>query len=714
MEGEIKKRILIIDDDKDIRQLLVHMLTKQSYIIIEACDGLDGLEKLKSESPDMVMVDVMMPRMNGFEFCEEASRLNSKKHIPIIIMTAQDDQDSVNLAYDKGATDFITKPINKAKLIHRVQFSLRASETTEKLANRERQLLSAQKIAKMGEWIYDRGKNEFLFSDEVANIFGVDKKQKLSYENLMKFVDSDDVDRVCGFIDGSTLDNQDYSVEYTINTKAGKAKRIRQIIDVEVNDPEKVFGVFQDISVLRNAEKKVNTLSFYDSVTGLPNRQFFKRILKKTIASSKRNNRQFALLDINLDRFMRINTTLGHDIGDNLLVAASQRLSQVIRESDTSIAEGEKSLFTSGMLAHFSGDDFMILLNDINNADDAAKVARQINSLFEKSFEISGKEVHMTTSTGIGVYPDDGENVEDLLKKVSVALHNAKETGRNCYRFYTESMNILSSQHLAMETDLRKALKEEQFELYYQPKVSLIDGSITGAEALIRWNHPTMGLVSPADFIPIAESNGLIVSITDWVIAEACRQLSTWDKKNFELESVSINITPASLLDKNINEHVFKHLRLADVEASRLEFEITESVLMEDVEVVLPILHELKSLGSKISIDDFGTGYSSLSYLKGLPISKLKIDQSFIRDLIHHKDGATIVNAIISLSHNLGFRVIAEGVEEKEQLEYLREHDCDVVQGYFYARPLPADEFFQWAMKYESEQLENEPEIMTG
>jgi len=659
----------------------------------------------------MVIADVKMPGMNGFEFCEAASRLNHQKYIPIIIMTAQDDPESVNLAYEKGASDFITKPINQAKLNHRVKFSLRASETSEKLASRERQLLSAQKVAKMGEWTYDIKNDEFLFSDEVANIFEVDKKEKISYDDLMQYIT--DEDKHSDEIKNSLASkNKDSSLEYTIKTDSGKLKRIRQVVDVtneEDDSKGKIFGIFQDISDLRNAEDKVVTLSLYDNVTGLPNRQFFKRLLKKTVASSKRHEHHFALLDINLDRFMRVNTTLGHDIGDKLLVAASYRLKQVVGDLDIFNTGYEEDQVSSGVLAHFGGDDFILLLNDINNADAAAKVAQRINKIFEESLEVSGHEIILTTSIGIGVFPEDGDDVDGLLKKVSTALHNAKETGRNCYRFYTDSINILSSQRLVMETDLRKALEQDQFLLYYQPKISLVDGNITGAEALIRWNHPKSGLVSPVDFIPLAESTGLIIPMTDWVIEEACRELLSWSNKGFELKSVAINITPASLLVKNINEHIFKHLRLAGVEASRLDLEITESILMEDIDVILPVLHELKDFGASISIDDFGTGYSSLSYLKRLPVSKLKIDQSFIRDLMHSKDDAIIVNALISLAHNLGFKVIAEGVEEIEQLEYLREHDCDVVQGYYYSRPLPADEFYQWAMEYESKQLAREP-----
>lgn len=703
MEGKNTKKILIIDDDEDILKLLTLRLEQQDYKTIEATDGVIGLEKLWTESPDVVIADVNMPGMTGFEFCEKASRYSAENYIPIIIMTAQDDQESVNKAYENGATDFITKPINQAKLNHRLQFSLRGSEVAKTLASREKQLLSAQKVAKMGEWIYDLRMNEFYFSSEVLNIFGIDKQHKLSFDELLKYVEkSDDLKKVKDV--SSTFGSRDIDIEYTIKTGFDELKRIRLVVDTSINETEnqdKVFGIFQDITDLRNAEKEVKKLSFYDSVTNLPNRQFFKRLLDKTITASEQHDRRFALLNINLDNFMRVNTTFGRDVGDKLLLAVSERLNKVIRDSDSINNRRYRSLFGSGLLAHFGGDDFIVLLNDIKTADDAAKVASRINILFDDPIEVFDKEVRTTTSIGIGVFPEDGDDVEGLLKKVSIALHNAKETGRNCYRFYTDSMNTLSFQRLSMETGLRKALEREEFQLYYQPKVSLIDGRITGAEALIRWKHPDMGLVPPVDFIPVAESTGLIVAITDWAIAEALRQLSSWREDGYELESVSINITPASLSDRNINDHVMKHLLLAGVEVSKLDLEITESVLMEDFDTILPILNEFKELGASISIDDFGTGYSSLSYLKRLPVSKLKIDQSFIHDLMHNNDDPIIVNALISLAHNLGFRVIAEGVEKIEQLEYLKEHGCDVVQGYYYSRPVPAEEFREWAMAYE-------------
>lgn len=652
----------------------------------------------------MVMVDVNMPGMDGFEFCEHAAKLKPEKHIPIMVMTAQDDQKSVNRAYEKGATDFITKPINYAKLEHRIRFSIRSSETAEKLASRERQLLSAQKIAKMGEWIYDIENMEFNCSDEVANIFNISKQKVMSHDDLINHVVDEDVSRVKAVLDNAALKTKTHSLEYSIKLDDGVVKRIRQIIDVNVNEPIKegiIFGVFQDVSDLRNAEQQAKNLALYERLTGLPNRSFFKRLLSKKVLLAKRHAQQFALLNINFDNFMRINSNFGHEVGDMLIIAACERLKYTLRDCDELISEQEA--FDSSFLAHLGGDNFTILLSDIKNADDAAIVARRISAKFSEAFEILNNVIHISISIGIGIYPDDGSNTDELLKKTSNALQYAKETGKNCYRFYTKEMNVLSFQRLSMETAFRKALEQEEFVLYYQPKISLLDNSITGAEALIRWKHPEMGLVSPAEFIPLAESTGLIVPMTDWVIMEACRQIGEWHRNDFQLESVAINITPSSLLDKSINDHVLKNLRSAGVQASRLDLEITESVLMEDVDVILPVLQKFKELGCSISIDDFGTGYSSLSYLKRLPISKLKIDQSFIREIMHDNDDSIIVNAVIALAHSLGLKVIAEGVEDKDQLDYLEKHGCDVVQGYYYSCPLAGSDFYQWAMQYEAE-----------
>ena len=719
MEQVINKCILIVDDDDDFRRLLSRILRKQGYKIIEAGNGEIGLDKLRMESPDMVMVDVEMPGINGFEFCEQACRLDSAQHIPILIMTAQDDHESVNRAYERGATDFITKPINQTKLVHRIRFALKTSDMAIKLANRERQLISAQKTAKMGEWTYDINNKLFIYSEEVKKIFGLSKKEEIKYDELIKYVLDDDVDRVGAALSNPSLEDKGYSLEFSIKTGEGEIKRIRQVMDININKPVKdgkLFGIFQDITELRNAEKQIKTLSLYDSLTGLPNRQFFKRLLSKTIASARRQRKQLALLKINIDNFMRINANLGHDIGDQVLNEISQRLTNITRGSDLLSSEYTNTSVSPGMLAHMGSDKFIILLNDIKVSEDAVMVVNRIIDVLNENFIVCGNEIHLSISIGIGIYPDDGEDSDDLLMKASSALDNAKELGPNkhSYSFYSQSLNAKSFQRLTIENNLKKALPKDQFLLYYQPKISLINSQITGAEALIRWNHPEMGMVSPVEFIPVAENTGLIGPITDWVIAEACRQLGDWRSQGLDLPSIAINMAPSTLLNKKIHEHIFKHMRLANVDASKLDFEITESTLMEDIDIILPILEELRSIGSSISIDDFGTGYSSLSYLKRLPISKLKIDQSFIRELMQNKDDSIIVNTVISLAHNLGMKVIAEGVEDYQQLEYLRERGCDVVQGYYYSRPLPANEFYQWCLIHEKKISKSEPISMVG
>lgn len=715
MEVQPNKKILIVDDDFDVRQALSVKLKKQSYLVIEAGDGKSGLDKIASESPDMVIVDVNMPGMDGFEFCEHAIEENEERHIPIMVMTAQDDHDSVNRAYELGATDFITKPINHTKLVHRIRFSLRASDTAKQLASRERQLLSAQKIAKMGEWVYDIEKKQFDCSDEVANIFSIDKSKISSYENLMEHIV--DVKNIDTKLENFSVKEGYCSHEYSINVSGGIKKQIRQVIDTSIHDPimeGKIFGVFQDVTDLRNAEQQIKTLSLYDSLTGLPNRTLLKRFIEKSIHDAEEHKSRFALININLDKFMRIITNLGSQMSEDLLIAASKRLKKVIHDSVAPFNNQTQLDDELDSLAHLGGDNFLIILKDINSSDDAAILAQRIQNNFNTPFNISDNTFHITLSIGIGVYPDDGRDEDVLLKNTTIALHNAKETGRNCYRYYTEAMNLSSFQRLSIEFNLRKAVDEKQFVLHYQPKVSLIDGRITGAEALIRWNSPEMGMVSPAEFIPLSESTGLIVPMTDWLISEVCRQIEEWRKNGLVLPSVAINISPASFSSRNAENHILQKLQMLKAEVSKLEFEITESVLMEDIDIVLPVLNELKEMGANISIDDFGTGYSSLSYLKRLPLSKLKIDQSFIREVMQDKDDTIIVNAVIALAHSLGLKVIAEGVEEKEQLDYLRKQDCDVVQGYFYSKPLPADEFYCWAKDYEKRLLDNSLIKMTG
>ena len=704
MNEQLKKRVLIIDDDPDILGLLSLKLGQQGYEVLTVTDGNAGLRELNDFMPDLVMVDINMPHMDGFKFCSLARRQSETYHFPIIVMTASDDIESVNRAYDCGASDFITKPINQAKLFHRLRFAIKASETTVRLSERERLLLSAQRTANMGEWTFDIDSKRFYCSPEAAGLFGIGIADNVDYESLLDLIDNNDVERVRTLFEEPTAKDKGYSLEYSITTADGVTKRICQTVDIDDTRQNgiRLLGVFQDITELREAESKVRTLSLYDGLTGLPNREFFKRMLARIIANANRYNSRFALIKVNIDNFMRINASLGHGAGDEVLREVSQRLSHCMRNSDVFSEDFSETNEANIMLGHMGADKFALVLNHIENYDSVMSYVQQIMAELNDNLLIAGNLLHLSTSIGISIFPDDATTADDMLMSASSALSQAKETGpnRHSYSFYSHELNNKTVQLLQIENQLAGALERDELQLYYQPKVSLVDNRICGAEVLLRWHQQELGFVSPDVFIPIAENKGLISSITDWIIADACRQLSKWQEQKLMLPSISINLEPSTLLQKDFNEHLFEQLQLASVDLTQLDFEITESTLMDNIDVVLPILEELKKLGSSISIDDFGTGYSSLGYLKSLPISQLKIDKSFISEVMHDNDDAIIVNAVISLAHNLGMQVIAEGVENSAQLDFLKERNCDVVQGYFYSKPLTADDFYEWCLQH--------------
>ncbi len=704
MNEHLKKRVLIIDDDPDMLSFLSLKLGQQGYETLTVTDAETGLQQLPLFMPDLVMVDINMPDMNGFEFCSMAKERSEIFHFPIIVMTASDDIESVNRAYDCGATDFITKPINQAKLFHRLRFAIKASETAVRLSERERLLLSAQRTANMGEWTFDIENKHFYCSPEAAKLFGISEPENIDYERLLALIEDNSVERVRALFEEPTSKDKGYSLEYSIKRLDGSSRRIRQTVDIDDTRQHgtRLIGVFQDITELREAESRIRTLSLYDGLTGLPNREFFKRLLGRIIVNASRYNSRFALIKVNIDNFMRINASLGHAAGDEVLLEISKRLSNCMRNSDVFSDDFSEANDADIVLGHMGADKFALVLNHIENYDSALSVVQQIIEEFNDNLIISGQPLHLSTSIGISIFPDDAKTSDDMLMSASSALTQAKENGPNkhSYSFYSQELNNKTVQLLQIENQLAGALDRKELQLFYQPKVSLLDNRICGAEALLRWKPQDMGIISPEVFIPIAENKGLISSMTDWIITDACRQLSEWQAQDLFLPTISINLEPSTLLQKDFKEDLFAQLELASVDLTRLDFEITESTLMDNIDVVLPVLEKLKQLGSSISIDDFGTGYSSLGYLKSLPISKLKIDKSFISEVMHNNDDAIIVNAVISLAHNLGMEVIAEGVENAAQLEFLKERKCDVIQGYYYSKPLPADDFHAWCMQH--------------
>ena len=435
----------------------------------------------------------------------------------------------------------------------------------------------------------------------------------------------------------------------------------------------------------KRIEQGLSFLAQYDSLTGLANRVLFRERLNRALVRADRNKLMVALIFIDLDRFKNINESLGHDAGDQLLIGVGKRLTVCMREGDT--------------IARLGGDEFTMVMEDVKHIDDASIIANKILHTMVEPFILNGHEVYVSPSIGITLYPIDDVKENDLLRNADAAMYRAKENGRNCYRFYTADMNEHLMEKMRLEVKLRQAIEKQNFQLYYQPKFNIHTRELIGAEALIRWITPEEGMISPGLFIPLAEETGLIHSITDWVVREASKQNSIWQKQGYKPIRMAINLSPKQFNQPNIAKTIFNQIICSDLAPKYIELEITEGALMEDTGKSSEILNELKSRGVKISIDDFGTGYSSLSYLKKFPLDTLKIDQSFVRDVMEDPDDAAIVSAIIAMARSLRLNVIAEGVETQQQLNFLAAKGCNEAQGYFLGRPVPAEEFDQFLVK---------------
>lgn len=437
-----------------------------------------------------------------------------------------------------------------------------------------------------------------------------------------------------------------------------------------------MIGMKQEIADRKATEARIEFLAYHDALTRLPNRLLAKDHMDLAMSYADRANHKVALLFLDLDNFKTVNDSLGHLIGDALIKAVATRLSECIRHTDT--------------LARLGGDEFLVVLADVHNTDIITDISEHILEQLSKPFDIDGHELSSTFSLGIAVYPDDGRDFETLLMKADTAMYHAKDAGRNTYRYHTEKMNLDAVEHLQIRNSLRKALERGEFVLHYQPQIDLASMTVTGVEALIRWNHPVFGLVAPFRFIPIAEDSGLIVPIGEWVLAEACRQAVAWRRAGLQELTVAVNLSAVQFKRGDLEKSVQRALADSGLKPELLELELTESILIQNTEHVLAKVQRLKSLGVKLSVDDFGTGYSSLAYLKRFNVDKLKIDQSFVRDMVDDPNDAVIVDAIIQMAHSLGLRTLAEGVENEVMLAALRSKGCNAVQGYHFARPMPA------------------------
>ena len=703
-----KSRILVVDDDPVGRRLTRATLTRAGFDVVEAKDGLLALDVMREDFPDLVLMDVSMPVMDGFTACAELRQMPGGSRVPVVMMTGLDDVESIERAFAVGANDFITKPINWPILAHRVQYMLRASAAINSLNQNQRRLSDAQRIGEMGDWEWDVRQDRIFPSPQARRIFGHPSAwDALQLDGFLTTVHPDDADRVRDACERAINEGSAFAIEHRIIQIGGTLRHVHQQIEVTAHDESgralKLAGAVQDITQRKDSEEQIRRLAYYDALTGLPNRLLFSEQLLKAIAHAERLSQQVAIMFIDLDNFKRVNDTLGHGAGDELLRLVSARLAQSIRAED---AVGRAAGTQGGnSIARLGGDEFIVMLSDVQGVTDAATVARRLVATLNEPLTIQGTELFVTGSVGVSMYPSDGNDIDTLLMNADTAMYRAKEAGRGGFQFYDASMNARALDRLVMETMLRRALERSEFMLHYQPRIELSSGRIVGAEALIRWQHPERGVVPPSEFIALAEGANLVIAIGEWAIGAACRQLAAWRDSGMAPITVAVNLAATHLRERSLPELVRRTLAQHGLPASSLEIEVTESVLMADPETCVENARRLSEIGVGLSIDDFGTGYSSLSYLKRLPITSLKIDQSFVRDLATDPDDAAIIDAIIAMAHSLKLRVVAEGVETEAQRSFLKAHHCDEFQGFLFSTAVEAPRFARMVQEQPSRRV---------
>ncbi|MDH3465582.1 MAG: EAL domain-containing protein [Gammaproteobacteria bacterium] len=699
--------VLVVDDDISARHIIRSHLEPKGYVVHDAGDGLEALSIAEKTRPEIILLDIMMPNMDGFDACEHLRQLPYAKHIPIVMMTGLDDTESIATAYDMGATDFITKPINYPLLSYRMDYVLRAKRTADNLIRSEARLSKAQRIARIGHWEWDVDANLIHHSNGIGDIFGItDLDPFVNVENFLAQLHADDRESASLAIERGKKEGKNYGIPLRILVEPDQVRNIYQEAEfttAENGDVTSAICTIQDVTEQKHSEETIRYLSNYDALTGLPNRALFAENLRRNIAKSQRHDRAVAILVIGLDNFRRINDTLGYRASDQILIVVAHRLLASIRSADMVSREGaadNNSEFVAEIredVARLAGDEFVIMLPEIHRAEDTIFVAKRIVKSFKEPFVVEGHEVYVSVSVGVSAYPVDGGTAETLLKRAHVAMNHAKQEPGSQFQFYHQSLDKSARRKLSMETQLRKAIENEQFEVYYQPRVNIQLNRLMGMEALIRWQHPDHGLLSPNEFIPLAEETGVILPLGEWVLGTACTQAAELHELGLPHLTVSVNMSAAQFRQKNPVSRITDVIAATAVDPSCVELELTEGILLEDIHTGLDTLSALKQFGLKIAVDDFGTGYSSLSYLKRLPVTALKIDQSFVQGIDHDKSDAAITEAIISLAHSLHLQLIAEGIERQDQLAFLKARGCDEGQGYFICPPLTHSAFCDWA-----------------
>jgi diguanylate cyclase (GGDEF)-like protein len=682
-------QILVIEDDEVFAELISSTLEDDCYSCSCISTGSKALAWLASNSASLIILDYTLPDMTGATLIDRMWELGCTT--PFIMVTGLDDTNLAVQMMRTGACDYMIKDtsfINRLPMV--VTRALHEAETRERLRHAEmslrqseKRLSRAQNIARMGSWEWDFITGEIYFSDELYRILGITPENhgKIELKWLFRHVNRNDRAALRKAFFDTARNERPFNISFRINSVTDGEIVISSLGEMQSGDNGKVrlfSGTTLDITARIRAESEIQQLISYDSLTALPNRNLLHDRLTLTMAQANRDRQLVGVLYLDLDRFKGVNETLGHRVGDLLLQKIAGRLKACVQESDT--------------LARLGGDEFVIVLAGINDVETISSTAKKIQTLVYEPIMIENQEIYTTASIGIAVYPMDGEDSHTLLKHADLAMYQAKEFNRNNFQFFSDEMNTRVLHRMKLEITMRKALEREEFFLLYQPQVNANNGRIVGVEALLRWNHPELGVVAPDKFIYLAEETGFIVPIGDWVLQTACCQNKAWQDKGLPPVRMAVNLSARQFAQSGLDETISTILLESGLAPQWLELEITESTIMKNAETNISILTRLNDMGIDLAIDDFGTGYSSLAYLKHFPINRLKIDRSFVQDITTNPDDATIAEIIITMAKTLKLSVIAEGVETRAQADFLSFHNCEEMQGFFFSRPIPAAE----------------------
>ncbi len=696
-------RVLLVDDDEVNLLLTAIALRERGFDITEASSGEEALRTVGSWTPDIIVLDAMMPELDGFETCSRLRETPGFESTPVLMLTGLDDEASINRAYQVGATDFFVKSTQWSLLAGRLRYLLRSSRTRIELERSKARLARAQDLARMGSFEWHRGAGGFVLATEALRVFGFGPNEPLDFIGVMRMVPREDRQLFLRLLREVMVHNSVLVTDVPVTLLDGRQRVLHIEAEPEFNEHGNASGytgVIQDVTDRRLAEDKIRQLANFDALTGLPNRRQLIWRAERAIEAARRSGHEVGLLLIDLDRFKVINDTLGHAAGDELLMEVGRRLRACVRHSDQVMeglleSVGGRSHRTLEAVGRLGGDEFVALLPEVADERDAERVAQRVLEALREPIFIAGQECFVTASVGIAIYPRDGTTTADLLRNSDVAMYAVKSQGRNASALYTPQLAGRGREKLELESALHKAIERNEIVLHYQPKIDVRAARMVGAEALMRWQRGDK-LVPPGDFIPLAEETGLIVPLSEWALREAARQAKVWQLNFGFSDAIAVNLPNRLFERSDLVEHIHQCVSAYGVPHRAIQLEITETGLMKDLQNVIPALHRLNEVGVEISIDDFGTGYSSLAYLTTLPISEVKIDRSFVRDLGITPQSSAVVTAIIALARSLGLRVIAEGVETLRQMEVLHRLGCSVMQGFLFSRPLAADDLERW------------------